>query len=237
MVTSIVSRLRYRAASLGIAASLLALAGTARAAESAVAIPPPAESPASDARDTQKVVVAGGCFWGVQAVFQHVNGVTSAVSGYAGGVPAQANYTAVSTGRTGHAEAVEIVFDPKIVSYGQILQVFFSVAHDPTQLDRQGPDVGPQYRSEIFAQDEAQSALANSYIAQLDKAAVFHQKIVTKIEPLKTFSAAEAYHQDYLVHHPNQPYIVYNDLPKIENLRRLFPDLYRPTPKLVADGA
>jgi peptide-methionine (S)-S-oxide reductase len=201
-----------------------------------MAIPPPAESPTTEASE-QKVVVAGGCFWGIQAVFQHVKGVTSAVSGYAGGSAAQANYSAVSTGRTGHAEAVEIVFDPKVVSYGQILQVFFSVAHDPTELDRQGPDVGPQYRSEIFTQDEAQAALAKSYIAQLNKAALYRQKIVTKIEPLNGFSAAEPYHQDYLFHHPNQPYIVYNDLPKIENLQRLFPDLYRAAPKLVAGGA
>jgi peptide-methionine (S)-S-oxide reductase len=238
MVTSKDSRV-VGAVALAIiaAASLAVFAEGPRAAESAVAIPPPAESPASETKDLQKVVVAGGCFWGVQAVFQHVKGVTSAVSGYAGGLPEQANYTAVSTGLTGHAEAVEVVFDPKVVSYGQILQVFFSAAHDPTQLDRQGPDVGPQYRSEIFTQDEAQAALAKSYIAQLDKAGMFRQKIVTKIEPLKGFSPAEAYHQDYLVHHPNQPYIVYNDLPKIENLKRLFPDLYRSTPKLVAGGA
>jgi peptide-methionine (S)-S-oxide reductase len=230
--------LRHRAARLMImAASAVALAQVARAAESAIAIPPAAESPATESKDLQKVVVAGGCFWGVQAVFQHVKGVISAVSGYAGGSPMQANYSAVSTGVTGHAEAVEVVFDPKVVSYGQILQVFFSVAHDPTELDRQGPDVGSQYRSEIFAQDEAQATLAKSYVAQLDKAAVYRQKIVTKIGPLKSFSAAEPYHQDYLFHHPNQPYIVYNDLPKIENLKRLFPDLYRAAPKLVAGGA
>jgi peptide-methionine (S)-S-oxide reductase len=219
-----------------IAGVLLGLAPLAQAAESAVAIPPPAES-APQAQGLQKVVLAGGCFWGVQGLFQHVKGVTSAVSGYAGGSPDKANYSAVSTGRTGHAESVEVTFDPRLVSYGQILQVFFSVAHDPTQLDRQGPDVGPQYRSEIFTADESQAAFAKSYIAQLDKAAVFRQKIVTRIEPLKTFSAAEDYHQDYLVHHPYQPYIVYNDLPKIENLKRMFPDLYRATPKLVADGA
>jgi peptide-methionine (S)-S-oxide reductase len=231
--------LRYQAASLAIvaAASLAIFAQSPRAAESAVAIPPPAESPVADAKELQKVVIAGGCFWGVQAVFQHVKGVTSAVSGYAGGSPMQANYDAVSTGTTGHAESVEIAFDPKVVSYGQILQVFFSVAHDPTELNRQGPDVGSQYRSEIFTQDEAQAALARSYIAQLDKAGVYRQKIVTKIEPLKGFSAAETYHQDYLFHHPSQPYIVYNDLPKIENLKRLFPDLYRAAPKLVAGGA
>jgi peptide-methionine (S)-S-oxide reductase len=239
MAASIKNRLRYVAASLAIVgAALLAFhVQSPRAAESAVKVPPPVEDSANNATGVQKVILAGGCFWGVQAVFQHVKGVTSAVSGYAGGAPEKANYSAVSTGLTGHAESVEIVFDPKVVSYGQVLQVFFSVAHDPTQLDRQGPDVGSQYRSEIFTQDEAQAALAKSYIAQLDKAAVYRQKIVTKIEPLKTFSAAEAYHQDYLVHHPNQPYIVYNDLPKIENLKRLFPDLYRPTPKLVADGA
>ena len=221
---------------IGAAASLAMFAPLTHAAESAVAIPPPAQS-APETNGLQKVVLAGGCFWGVQGVFQHMKGVTSAVSGYAGGSPEQANYSAVSTGRTGHAESVEVTFDPKVVSLGQVLQVFFSVAHDPTQLDRQGPDVGSQYRSEIFTESDAQAALANSYIAQLDKAAVYRQKIVTKIEPLKTFSPAEAYHQDYLVHHPYQPYIVYNDLPKVENLKRLFPTLYRETPKLVADGS
>jgi peptide-methionine (S)-S-oxide reductase len=231
--------LRYKAASVAFvaAASLAIFAQSPRAAESAVAIPSPAENPANEATGPQKVVVAGGCFWGVQAVFQHLKGVTSAVSGYAGGSPMRANYDAVSTGLTGHAESVEVTFDPHVVSYGQILQVFFSVAHDPTELNRQGPDVGTQYRSEIFTQDEAQAALAKAYIAQLEKAGVYRQKIVTKIEPLKTFSAAEPYHQDYLVQHPNQPYIVYNDLPKVENLKRLFPDLYRATPKLVAGGA
>jgi peptide-methionine (S)-S-oxide reductase len=219
-----------------VAGMLLGAAPLARAAESAVIIPPPAES-APQAQGLQRIVLAGGCFWGVQGVFQHVKGVMSAVSGYAGGSPDKANYSAVSTGRTGHAESVEVTFDPQVVSYAQILQVFFSVAHDPTQLDRQGPDVGSQYRSEIFTQDDAQATFAKSYIAQLDKAGVFRQKIVTKIEPLKTFSAAEDYHQDYLVHHPYQPYIVFNDLPKIDNLKRLFPDLYRATPKLVADGA
>jgi peptide-methionine (S)-S-oxide reductase len=238
MAASIEILLRHRVASLAIltAASLAAFAPSPRAAESAVAIPPPADIAANEAKDLQKVVVAGGCFWGVQAVFQHVKGVTSAVSGYAGGPSAQANYDAVSTGSTGHAEAVEISFDPKVVSYGQILQVFFSVAHDPTQLNRQGPDVGSQYRSEVFVQDEAQATLAKSYIAQLDKAAVYRQKIVTKIGSLKGFSAAEPYHQDYLFHHPTQPYIVYNDLPKIDNLKRLFPDLYRAAPKLAAGG-
>jgi peptide-methionine (S)-S-oxide reductase len=239
MTASTKSRLRYVAPSLVLAAAatFALFVQSPSAAESALKVPPPAETLANNATGLQKVVLAGGCFWGVQGVFQHMKGVTSAVSGYAGGSPEQANYSAVSTGRTGHAESVEVTFDPQIVSYGQILQVFFSVAHDPTQLDRQGPDVGPQYRSEIFVQDEAQAALAKSYIAQLDKAGVFRQKIATKIEPLKSFSAAEGYHQDYLVHHPYQPYIVFNDLPKIDNLKRLFPELYRAMPKLVADGA
>jgi peptide-methionine (S)-S-oxide reductase len=233
--------LRFTLPQTALAAGVLfAAAPLARAAESAVAIPPPAQTaPQSQGmqQGLQKVVLAGGCFWGVQGVFQHVKGVTSAISGYAGGSPEQANYSAVSSGRTGHAEAVEVTFDPKVVSYGQILQVFFSAAHDPTELDRQGPDVGSQYRSEIFTADEAQAAAAQSYIAQLDKTGVYRQKIVTKIEPRTTFSAAEDYHQDYLVQHPHQPYIVYNDLPKIEALKRLYPDLYRATPKLVANGA
>ncbi|MBV8850809.1 MAG: peptide-methionine (S)-S-oxide reductase MsrA, partial [Methylobacteriaceae bacterium] len=218
-----------------VAGLLLGGATLAEAAESAVALPPPAQT-APESSGLQKVVLAGGCFWGVQGVFQHMKGVTSAVSGYAGGSPDQANYSAVSAGRTGHAESVEVTFDPHVVSYGQILQVFFSVAHDPTELDRQGPDVGSQYRSEVFAANETQANFTKDYVAQLDKAGAFRRKIVTKIEPLKTFSAAEAYHQDYLVQHPHQPYIVFNDLPKIENLKRLYPDLYRATPKLVADG-
>jgi peptide-methionine (S)-S-oxide reductase len=241
MSVSMKTVFRFALPQAAFAAGLLFVAAPlAQAAESAVAIPPPAQTaPQSQGmqQGLQKVVLAGGCFWGVQGVFQHMKGVTSAISGYAGGSPEQANYSAVSTGRTGHAESVEVTFDPKAVSLGQILQVFFSVAHDPTQLDRQGPDVGSQYRSEIFTEDEAQAAAAKSYIAQLDKAGVYRQKIVTKIEPLKTFSAAEDYHQDYLVQHPYQPYIVYNDLPKIEALKRLYPDLYRATPKLVADGA
>ena len=237
MAKSMHMSLRGSLASVAIIATcFVTFPQIAAAAESVVAIPPPAES-APQAQDLQKIVLAGGCFWGVQGVYQHMKGVTSAVSGYAGGSPEKANYSDVSTGRTGHAESVEVTFDPKVVSLGQILQVFFSVAHDPTELDRQGPDVGSQYRSEIFTENDAQAALAKSYIAQLDKAGVYRQKIVTKIEPLKTFSAAEAYHQDYLVHHPYQPYIVYNDLPKIAALKRLFPTLYRDTPKLVADGS
>src|ERR1700744_2440466 len=197
MKNSFASRLAGRALLAGL---LLAFAPLARAGESAVMIPPPAEG-GPNAQGLQKIVLAGGCFWGVLGVFQHVKGALWAVSGYAGGSPAQANYSAVSSGRTGHAEAVEVTFDPQVVSYGQILQVFFSVPHDPTELDRQGPDIGPQYRSEIFTQDDAQASAAETYIAQLNKTGVFRQKIVTKIEPLKTFSAAEAYHQDYLVQH------------------------------------
>ena len=182
---------------------------------------------------TETAVLAGGCFWGVQGVFQHVKGVTSAVSGYAGGSASTANYSAVSSGSTGHAEAVEITYDPSVISAGKLLQVFFSVAHDPTQLDRQGPDHGMQYRSEIFTSGADQAKLAKDYVAQLDGAKVYGGKIVTKIEPLQAFYPAEAYHQDYLTLHPRQPYIVFNDLPKIENLKRLFPDLYRAEPKLV----
>ena len=205
----------------------------ARAAEDAVKIPPPAVEAKVEGSGPQKLVVAGGCFWGVQGVFQHVKGVTSAVSGYAGGPASAANYSAVSSGRTGHAESVEITYDPSVISAGKLLQVFFSVAHDPTQLDRQGPDTGTQYRSEIFTTSADQAALAKAYVAQLDGAKTFAGRIVTKIEPLQGFYPAEAYHQDYLTLHPHQPYIVFNDLPKVENLKRLFPDLYRAEPQLV----
>lgn len=215
-----------------LAGGLVAGSAVARAAEDAVTIPPPAVD-AKAGTGAQKLVVAGGCFWGVQGVFQHVKGVTSAVSGYAGGPASSANYSAVSSGSTGHAEAVEITYDPSVISAGKLLQVFFSVAHDPTQLDRQGPDHGTQYRSEIFTRGEDQASLAKAYVVQLDGAKVFGAKIVTKIEPLQAFNPAEAYHQDYLTLHPRQPYIVFNDLPKIENLKRLFPDLYRAEPKLV----
>ncbi len=207
----------------------------ARAVESGTIIPAPAvDVPVAPNGDLQTAVFAGGCFWGVQAVFQHVNGVESAVSGYSGGDKATAHYSDVSSGRTGHAESVKITFNPRIITYGQILRIYFSVAHDPTQLDRQGPDVGTQYRSAIFYGDDSQLAAARSYIAQLDQAHVFKQRIVTRVEPLQAFYPAESYHQDYLVHHPNSPYIVFNDLPKLENLKRLFPDFYRIEPKLVA---
>ncbi|MFB6419201.1 MULTISPECIES: peptide-methionine (S)-S-oxide reductase MsrA [Bradyrhizobium] len=211
----------------------LAFATPSRAAEDAVVIPAPAVD-AAQASGIQTAVVAGGCFWGVQGVFQHTAGVVNAVSGYAGGTKATADYKAVSSGRTGHAEVVEIKYDPKKISYGKILQIYFSVVHDPTQLNRQGPDVGPQYRSAIFATSDEQKKVAEAYIAQLNGAKVFSKPIVTKVGPLEAFYPAEAYHQDYLTLHPNQPYIAYNDLPKVENLKKLFADNYIEKPTLVS---
>lgn len=191
------------------------------------------EAAASKPGATQTAVLAGGCFWGVQAVFQHLKGVTRAESGYAGGSASDARYEIVGSGRTGHAEVVRVSFDPAIVSYAHILQVFFSVAHDPTQLNRQGPDIGTQYRSAIFPLDEEQSRIAKDYIAQLNRARVFKAAIVTKIEPGKTFHAAEDYHQDFLARNPRHPYIVVHDLPKLAGLRRFFPDDYRAEPVLM----
>ena len=179
-------------------------------------------------------VVAGGCFWGVQGVFQHVTGVTQAVSGYAGGTQATAEYETVSTGTTGHAESVQITFDPRTISYGRLLQIYFSVAHDPTELNRQGPDVGTQYRSAIFPTSVEQGRVAQAYIDQLSQAGVFAAPIVTRIEPDQTFYPAETYHQDFLTRNPSHPYIVINDLPKIESLKRTQPDVYRADPVLVA---
>ncbi len=208
--------------------------GPATSAEPATVIPVPSvDQSAPKNASLQTVVLAGGCFWGVQGVFQHTKGVTKAVSGYAGGTKDTANYDTVSSGRTGHAESVEVTFDPNVISYGAILQIYFSVAHDPTQLDRQGPDEGPQYRSEIFVKDDDQKRVAQAYIAQLDKSGAFKHPIVTKIGQLTAFYPAEAYHQDYATLHPESLYIVYNDLPKIENLKRLFPDRYQQTPVLV----
>ncbi|MDQ3160949.1 MAG: peptide-methionine (S)-S-oxide reductase MsrA [Pseudomonadota bacterium] len=175
----------------------------------------------------QVAVFAGGCFWGVEAVFEHVKGVKTAVSGYSGGSALTAKYGLIGSGRTGHAEAVRVVYDPAVVSYGQLLKVYFSVAHDPTQLNRQAPDVGPQYRSEIFTANAAQQKIASAYIAQLTAAKVFPAPIVTKLGALKAFYPAEAYHQDYLSLHPNEPYIVHNDAPKLVNLKQLFPNLYK----------
>jgi peptide-methionine (S)-S-oxide reductase len=183
---------------------------------------------------TETAVLAGGCFWGVQGVFQHVKGVTNAVSGYAGGDKKTAQYEVVGSGRTGHAESVRITFDPRQISYGRILQIYFSVAHNPTELNRQGPDVGTQYRSAIFPTNAEQAQIAKAYIGQLNQAHAFDAAIVTKIEPGKEFYPAEDYHQDFLTLHPTYPYIVYNDLPKIDDLNRIFPDLYRADPVLVA---
>jgi peptide-methionine (S)-S-oxide reductase len=203
-------------------------------AEEAHPIPAPALDEAPAAAKSEVAVLAGGCFWGVQGVFQHVEGVTNAVSGYAGGEKASAQYETVSTGTTGHAESVQITFDPHRVSYGRILQVYFSVAHDPTQLNFQGPDTGTQYRSAVFPTNPEQARIAKAYIGQLDQAHVFGAAIVTKIEPGQTFYPAEAYHQDFLERNPTYPYIVFNDLPKIGNLKRVLPDLYRAAPALVA---
>jgi peptide-methionine (S)-S-oxide reductase len=212
----------------------LAAAPVARA-EPAVVIPPPAADEPAQAQGLETAVIAGGCFWGIQAVYQHVKGVDNAVSGYAGGAEKDAVYYTVGSGRTGHAESVKVVFDPKQVSYGQILQIYFSVAHDPTQLNRQGPDSGSQYRSEIFPQSQAQAKVAKDYIAQLNAAHAFKQPIATKIGAVKTaFYPAEDYHQDYAVRNPFQPYIVINDAPKISNLKRLFPDVWREQPVTVA---
>ena len=204
----------------------------ASAAERAVTIPPPtAATPAKTG--TQTVVLAGGCFWGVQAVYQHTKGVTSAVSGYAGGQKDTAHYDLVGTGRTGHAESVSVTFDPQQISYGKILQIYFSVAHNPTQLNRQGPDFGTQYRSAIFYADDEQKRIAAAYIAQLEQAHAFAGSIVTKLEAVSDFYPAEDYHQDFAVLHPSYPYIVFNDLPKLDNLKQVFPDLYRETPVTV----
>jgi len=225
---------RLMIGTLVVAAALVA-GILASSADSARTIPAPAvdETPAQAA--SQTAVLAGGCFWGVQGVFQHVEGVSSAVSGYAGGAKESADYEKVGTGRTGHAEAVRIIYDPRKVSYGRLLQIYFSVVHDPTQLNRQGPDVGPQYRSTIFPTSEEQARIAKAYIDQLSQAGTFGGKIVTTIEPGRTFYPAEAYHQDFLTRHPNHPYIVIHDLPKVAALKVLFAGAYRDKPVLVAE--
>jgi peptide-methionine (S)-S-oxide reductase len=227
------------ARNLAVAALVLSLLEAlgqtrAHAAEVAIVVAAPIiDAPTPTGEGWQTAVFAGGCFWGVQAVFQHTKGVTQVLSGYSGGAKETAQYELVSSGRTGHAEAVQIKFDPHQISYGKVLQVFFSVAHNPTELNQQGPDIGTQYRSAIFYQDATQQRVAESYIAQLDKAGSFKQPIVTKLEPLAAFYPAEDYHQDYATRHPYQPYIVFNDRPKVENLKRLFPDIYREAPVLV----
>src|SRR4029453_680358 len=203
------------------------LPGAALAVERAVILPVPAVDNPKVAAPPQTAVVAGGCFWGVHGVYQHVRGVQKVLSGYAGGTKATADYDAVSRGTTGHAESVEIRFDPKELSYGEILQIYFSVVHDPTQLNRQGPDTGPQYRSNIFYADESQKRIAEAYIAQLNSAKLFSRSIVTRVDPLNGFYPAEAYHQDFLLRNPTYPYIVIHDLPKIGQLKKVFPARYR----------
>jgi peptide-methionine (S)-S-oxide reductase len=191
------------------------------------AVPNPAvDATLAATKSGQTAVVSGGCFWGIQAVFQHVKGVISATSGYSGGAANTAEYELVSNGDTGHAESVKIVYDPSQITYGQLLRVFFSVAHDPTELNRQGPDTGSQYRSVIFYGNDEQKRIAEEYIAQLEKAKVFPRPIVTQVVPLKAFYPAEVYHQDYATRHPDNPYIVYNDAPKVAHLRQELPDLY-----------
>lgn len=207
--------------------ALLGACHLASARSTPTALPNPINDAPLHVGEQQVAVFAGGCFWGVEAVFEQVKGVSDVVSGYSGGTAATADYGTVGTGNTGHAEAVKVTYDPSLVSYGQLLKVYFSVAHDPTQLNRQSPDVGRQYRSVIFATDAAQRKLARSYISQLDLAHVFARPVVTQIEPLETFHLAEAYHQDYLRHHPDSPYIVYNDAPKLVHLKQMFPDLYK----------
>lgn len=221
-----------------VTAALLSLAflpAPAAASSEPVAIPAPRiDAAASDGLQT--AVFAGGCFWGVQVVYQHTSGVVNAVSGYAGGAKETAHYTRTNDGDTGHAEAVEIKFDPKKISYGKLLQIFFSVVHDPTQLNRQGPDAGTQYRSTIFAQTDEQKKVAEAYIAQLDAAKVFHGKIATTIESGKPFYIGEDYHQDYATRNPYQPYILINDRPKIGHMAKYFPADFREKPVLVKDA-
>jgi peptide-methionine (S)-S-oxide reductase len=231
---------RGRMAAVMIAAVSVGLYGgvptAALAAEAAVVIPAPVLDNPKGSAPVQTAILAGGCFWGVQGVYQHVRGVQKVLSGYSGGAKATAEYEVVSRGGTGHAESVEIRFDPKELSYGEILQIYFSVTHDPTQLDRQGPDTGTQYRSNIFYVDESQKRVAQAYIAQLEKAKAFGRAIVTRVDPLSAFYPAEGYHQDFLIKNPTYPYIVINDLPKIENLKKMFPARYRERPVTVENS-
>ena len=217
---------------IGVAGVLWSAQGPAAA--SAIPLPDPVVDQQLASDEPQVAVLAGGCFWGVQAVFQHTNGVQLALSGYSGGMKTSPSYEEVTTGRTGHAELVQIEYNPREISYGQILKIFFSVVHDPTQLNRQGPDVGTHYRSAIFYANDEQKKVAEAYIAQLGQAGIFKSPIVTKVGPLTAFYPAEAYHQDYAIKHPTQPYIAIHDLPKVDNLKRLFPNMYRTNPVTVA---
>ena len=229
---------RYLAAALLAAAACIA-AGWAATSSAAAAprVPAPAVDGVATTATTETAVLAGGCFWGVQGVFQHVQGVSSAVSGYAGGAAETATYRRVGSGSTGHAEAVKVTFDPRKLSYGRLLQIYFSVAHDPTELNRQGPDTGSQYRSTVFPATAEQERVARSYIAQLNQANTFGKPLATTVEPQKAFYPAEAYHQDFLTLNPRHPYIVVNDLPKINELKRLFPAVYQAQPVLVGTAA
>ena len=220
---------------LTISSALVALFCLPAFAESARLTPPATlDEPLASSPGRETIVLAGGCFWGVQGVFQHVKGVTNAVAGYDGGAKSTAEYETVSTGETGHAESVRVTYDPSEITLGQLLRVYFSVAHDPTELNRQGPDSGTQYRSAIFPQTPEQARIAKAYIAEIDQAHVFGAPLATRIEPGHTFYPAEGYHQDYLTLHPEQPYIAYNDLPKIADLKTTLPALYRQQPVLVA---
>ncbi|BAN25439.1 peptide-methionine (S)-S-oxide reductase MsrA [Caballeronia insecticola] len=214
-------------------AGAFALQRVAYSSEEAVKIPPPAHDETAGAVHTETAVFAGGCFWGVQGVFQHVRGVKEVMAGYAGGAANTAQYERVSDGDTGHAESVRVTYDPAQVTYGKLLQIFFSVAHNPTELNYQGPDHGTQYRSAVFPTNQAQRDVANAYIAQLDSAHVYRGKIVTKVEDYTSFYPAESYHQNYLTEHPESPYIAINDLPKIGNLKQMFPGAYRQDAVLV----
>jgi peptide-methionine (S)-S-oxide reductase len=226
--SSITFRSRLRAILL---LSVGALVVNGAFADPVMLAPPPSLDSPKSAAGLQTAVLAGGCFWGVEGVFEHVRGVRKVVSGYAGGEKSTAHYETVGGGSTGHAESVQVTFDPREVSYGELLRIFFSVAHDPTQLDRQGPDRGPQYRSAIFYADYSQKDIATHYIEQLNATNLFSRPIVTRVDPLQTFYPAESYHQDFIARNPQYPYVVVNDLPKIRNLKQLFPELYRETPR------
>jgi peptide-methionine (S)-S-oxide reductase len=210
---------------IAVSAAGISACNTARAA---VTIPDPTvDEQLAPAKGEKTAVIAGGCFWGIQAVYQHVKGVKAAWSGYSGGSASTAEYETVSTGRTGHAESVQIIYDPSQITYGQLLKIFFSVAHDPTELNRQGPDEGTQYRSAIFFGNEEQQKIAQAYIDQLNAAKIFRHKVVTEVSALKAFYRAEDYHQDYVAHNPSNPYVMYNDLPKLTDLKKQFPELYK----------
>ncbi len=223
------AQLGFGLAAMGLAVFVWSARSGADAVDKVIPAPQ-IDAPAAAGAGPETAVLAGGCFWGLQGMFEHVQGVTKVVAGYSGGSKATAVYEMVGTERTGHAESVEITFDPAKISYGQLLRLYFAVAHDPTELNRQGPDSGPSYRSEIFFSSPAQEKVARAYVAQLTKEKVFSAPIVTKIEPLKGFFPAEEYHQDFLIRNPTYPYIVINDMPKVEALKRVYPDLYRPTP-------